>query len=146
MNKISRMVAVACVAVAAAGAVIPTPAFAWERHGYGGGYGGHGYGGGYGGRGHGFGGGGFGFGLGAGALLGLGFGALASRPYYPPPVYYAPPPVVYAAPPVYYEAPAQAASGSCYAGPYVCPLSFAVPAGAQCACPGHNGAVYGRAG
>ena len=142
MNKFSRVVAIACVAAAGVAAATPTPAFAWERGGYGY-HGGYGYRGGYGyGRGYG----GFGFGFGTGALLGFGFGALASRPYYPPPVYYAPPPVVYAAPPVYYEAPVQASNGSCYAGPYVCPLNVAVPAGAQCSCPGRTGAVYGRAG
>ena len=132
MNKLHRVVALACAAVTVGAAMVPTPASAWYRRGYG-------YHGGYGG-------GGFGFGFGTGAVLGFGLGALAPRPYYPPPVYYAPPPVVYAPPPVYYEAPAQVSNGSCYAGPYVCPLNVAVPAGAQCACPGHSGVVYGRAG
>lgn len=143
MNKICKVVAIACIAATAGTAMAPVSAGAWERRGYGGGYGGRYYDRGYGHHGGGL---GLGFGLGAGALLGLGLGALATRPYYPPPVYYAPPPVVYAPPPVYYEAPAQSAAGSCYAGPYVCPLNFAVPAGAQCACPGHTGTVYGRAG
>ena len=68
------------------------------RGGYGGGYGGYGYGH----RGYGYGGGA----LLGGALLGLGIGALVTRPYYaPPPVYYAPPPVYYAPPPVYYAPP-----------------------------------------
>ncbi len=63
------------------------------------------YRGGYGYRGYGYGYRGY-YGPGAfvgGALLGLGIGALAARPYYaPPPVVYAAPPVVYAPPPVYY--------------------------------------------
>ena len=69
---------------------------------YRGGYGG--YRGGYGGYGYGHRGFGYGGAIVGGALLGLGIGALAARPYYaPPPVYYAPPPpVVYAPPPVYY--------------------------------------------
>jgi len=62
-----------------------------------------------------------------------------------PPVYVAPYPYYrpYAAPPPYYAAPA--ASGGCYAGPYVCPLDGPPLAGAPCSCPANNGRVWGRA-
>jgi uncharacterized membrane protein len=59
----------------------------------------------------------------------------------PPPVYYPPP--AYYAPPTYYG---PAATGGCYAGPYVCPLQGATPAGAPCSCPTNEGGrVAGRA-
>ncbi len=149
MNTLSKLTLAVCGAATLAVAVAPTPASAWGRRGYGG-FGGGYYGGGYGrgfGYGRGYGYGGFGLGFGSGAVLGFGLGALAAPAYYPPPVYYAPPPVVYAAPPVYLQAPATVATpGSCYAGAYVCPLTVAIPAGAQCYCPGHEGRVFGRAG
>jgi hypothetical protein len=73
-------------------------------------------------------------------------------PVYPPPVYYPPPPVYYAPPPpVVYAppgatAPSQSAQ-SCYAGPYVCPLQYAMPAGATCSCYSNQGQpIPGRAG
>ena len=87
---------------------VPTPAFAWSRHG-GGHYGGGHYGG-Y-----------FAGGLAVGAITGLVVGSiLAPRPVYaaPPVVYQAAP--VYAAPaPVYYPTPA-------YAGP--APVYYTTPA------------------
>lgn len=70
--------------------------------------------------------------------------------YYPPPVYMVPPPV-YAPPPAEYAAPPAEAEGpppmaqACYAGPWVCPLQRAIPAGNSCACEGTNGPVWGRA-
>jgi hypothetical protein len=96
------VLAMTALAPAVANAQFYHGGYGGYRGGYGGGYGGYrgGYGGGYGYRGYG----GFGFGgaLLGGAILGLGVGALAARPYYAPPVYYAAPPVVYALPPVYY--------------------------------------------
>jgi hypothetical protein len=88
---------------------------------------------------------------------GVFYGVAPIVPYYPPPIY-APPPVVYAPPPVVYAPPpsfsvtppgfaapgSQSAGGpSCYAGPYVCPLTNAMPLGAPCSCPGNNGRVAG---
>lgn len=95
MTRVGRFLI--ALPVLAMTALAPVAADAqYYRGGYGGyrgGYGGYGYRGGY----------GFGGALVGGALLGLGIGALAARPYYaPPPVYYAPPPVVYAPPPAYY--------------------------------------------
>jgi len=71
-------------------------------------------------------------------------------PVFPPPVYY-PPPVVYAPPPVVYvppgATPPSASAQSCYAGAYVCPLQYAMPAGANCSCFNNQGRpVPGRAG
>jgi hypothetical protein len=78
--------------------------------------------------------------------------------YFGPPVYYPPPPVVYAPPPVVYAppGPAYGAPGvyspppgfaqSCYAGPYMCPLTQSFPAGSACSCPDNYGRrVYGQA-
>ncbi len=96
------VLAMTALAPAVANAQFYRGGYGGYRGGYGGGYGYRGgYGGGYGYRGYG----GFGYGgaIVGGALLGLGIGALAARPYYaPPPVYAAPPPVYYAPPPVYY--------------------------------------------
>ena len=70
--------------------------------------------------------------------------------YYPPPVVYAPPPPVVYSPPGYAQpgGPATAESApSCYAGAYVCPLQYAVPAGANCSCYSNQGRpIPGRAG
>ncbi len=81
-------------------------------------------------------------------------GYYAPRPYYyappPPPVYYPPP--AYYAPPTYYPPPAYyppvgPPAQACYAGPYMCQLDRAVPAGDSCSCPvTGNTRVYGRAG
>lgn len=62
-----------------------------------------------------------------------------------PPVYAGPYPYPYHsyAPPPYYAAPA--ASGGCYAGPYVCPLDAPAQLGAPCSCPTAQGPVWGRA-
>lgn len=67
---------------------------------------------------------------------------------YPPPVVYAPPPVIYAPPPVTYAPPnagayGQAYAQSCVAGPYVCPLQQASPAGAGCSCFDNGGRRVG---
>jgi len=76
-------------------------------------------------------------------------------PVYPAPVYPAPvyPPAYWArpvapypyayAPPAYYPPPA--ASGGCYAGPYVCPLTGPAVAGAPCSCPTGRGPAWGQA-
>jgi len=58
-----------------------------------------------------------------------------------PPVYYVPPPVYYYYPPAYYPAPAGAAPAgyTCYATPYVCPLTVAHPVGGPCDCPAYGG-------
>ena len=93
MTRIGRLlIALPVLAMTAAAPVAANAQY--YRGGYGYGYrGGYGYGRGF----------GFGGAFVGGALLGLGVGALAARPYYAaPPVYYAPPPVVYAPPPVYY--------------------------------------------
>jgi hypothetical protein len=74
--------------------------------------------------------------------------------YYPPPFYYPPPPVFYTppppvsyTPPPYPEQGAGAATRSCYAGAYVCPLEVRIPAGNICWCPDNRGGrAYGRAG
>ena len=78
---------------------------------------------------------------------------VVAPPYYPPPpAYYPPPPAYYAPPPpVVYAppgavAPSQSAQ-SCYAGAYVCPLEYAMPAGANCSCYDNGGRrIVGRAG
>ncbi len=73
-----------------------------------------------------------------------------------PPVVYAPPPPVYGYP--YYPPPAVAyppsapppatASGTCYAGAYVCPLDRPPTPDGSCSCPtGYDGGrVYGHLG
>lgn len=107
--SVSKLLATAMISAGLLAA--PAAQADWHRGGYGGFRGGYGgfrgwHGGDRGWRGPGFGPviAGTVLGLGAGALIG---GALAPRPYYPPPpVYYAPPPVYYAPPPpVYYYGP-----------------------------------------
>jgi len=63
--------------------------------------------------------------------------------YVAPPVEMAPSPYYYAPP--YYAPPAPAASGGCYAGPYVCPLNAPAYAGQSCACDTDQGRVWGQA-
>ena len=80
----------------------------------------------------------------------FGFGGPVFYPppvyYYPPPVYYPPPPVVYAPSPAWSTPPAPAATQSCSAGQYVCPMTRPVPAGATCWCPNNSGGrAYGTA-
>ena len=79
-------------------------------------------------------------------FVGFGFGApyYAPPPVYAPPAYYYPPPA-YAPPPQPYE-PATGYGGTCYAGPYVCRLAQAQPAGSECSCPGIGARSYGTAG
>ncbi len=161
-GRVTTMLAgVAAIAVAAM--AVPAPAQAYWRHGWGGGWGGGGWGGG-------------GWGCCGGVGIGLGFG-FAPPAYYGPPAYYPPPvysapPVYYAPPPptYYYSQPAPEGADSsageappavaapapygtqsgslCYAGPYVCPLDRAQPAGSDCSCPGSagSGRVNGRSG
>lgn len=79
---------------------------------------------------------------------GIGFGFIAPPVYIAPPAYYAPPPVYYAPPAYYAPAPVAAParfSTSCEAGPYICPMEVATPAGAPCTCPGNYGRIAGRA-
>lgn len=59
----------------------------------------------------------------------FGFGV----PYYPRPAYYYPPPVAYAPPVV----------ARCLTVRVACPLRFARPVGAVCACPDNAGGYIG---
>jgi len=54
--------------------------------------------------------------------------------YDPAPVYYD-----YDPPPAYYPATPAPAGYTCYAGPYVCPLTQLHPVGGPCACPAYGG-------
>ncbi len=100
--------------------------------------------------------GGWGGGWHGGWGIGVGIAPFYAAPfyYYPPPAYYAPP--AYYPPPAGYYSPypgyiaqppsAGMSAQSCNAGPYVCPMEVAVPAGTRCYCPGNDGRrVYGSA-